>query len=56
LPENRAENKEGNEGNESWLSMFETPEPENEPLLPGESQRDRYIRVQKQKGIETEVT
>jgi hypothetical protein len=50
----RVKDKQRNEGNESWRSMVhETPE--NERLLPGESHRDRYIRVQKQKGIETEV-
>jgi len=50
----RAENKERNGGSESWRSMIQET-PENERLLPGESQRDRYIRVQKLKGIETEV-
>ena len=35
-----------------WLDRFETPE--NERLLPNESQRDRYIRVQKQRGLEVD--
>jgi hypothetical protein len=44
---------ERNESNESWRSMVhETPE--NERLLPNESQRDRYVRVQKQKGLEVD--
>ena len=44
---------ESNESNESWRSMVrETPE--NERLLPNESQRDRYVRVQKQKGLEVD--
>jgi hypothetical protein len=48
-----AQDKESNEGKRSWTAgLQETPE--NERLLPGESQRDRYIRVQKQKGVETE--
>ena len=38
--------------NESWRTQPETPE--NERLLPNESQRDRYIRVQKQKGLEVD--
>ncbi|MFY9841938.1 MAG: hypothetical protein ACLP0H_03985 [Terriglobales bacterium] len=37
---------------ESWRTKPETPE--NERLLPNESQRDRYIRVQKQKGLEVD--
>jgi len=36
----------------SWRTQPETPE--NERLLPNESQRDRYIRVQKQKGLEVD--
>jgi hypothetical protein len=54
LTENDLAENDPNEGNESWRSMrYETPE--NERLLPGESQEDRYIRLQKQKGIEAEV-
>jgi hypothetical protein len=45
---------DSNQGNESWRSMTDET-PENERLLPGESQRDRYIRVQRQKGIVTET-
>jgi hypothetical protein len=49
----RVKGKERNLGNESWRSMVhETPE--NERLLPNESQRDRYVRVQKQKGLEVD--
>jgi hypothetical protein len=50
----RVKGKERNGGSESWRSMVQET-PANERLLPGESQRDRYIRVQKLKGIETEV-
>jgi hypothetical protein len=49
----RVHGKEKNEDKESWRLIPETPE--NERLLPGESQRDRYFRVQRQKGIETET-
>jgi hypothetical protein len=45
-----AADENGDEGNDYWRTMPEVPE--NERLLPGESQRDRYIRVQKQKGLE----
>ncbi len=45
----RAEDKQRSEGNESWRSrVHETPE--NERLLPGESQRDRYIQGAETKG------
>ena len=47
-----AQDKESNEGKRIWTARF--PEtPESERLLPGESHRDRDIRLQKQKGIET---
>ncbi len=38
------------EANEAWRATYKET-PENERLLPGESQRDRYIRVQKQRGL-----
>ena len=50
----RAQDNDRNEGSESWRSIVETPE--NERLLPNESHRDRYIRVQKQRGLEVDPT
>jgi len=53
-PLTRARDKESDEGKRIWTAGFlETPE--NERLLPNESQRDRDIRVQKQRAIEKEA-
>jgi hypothetical protein len=42
------------EGNHVPLWRRNPETPENERLLPNESQRDRYIRVQKQRGLEVD--
>src|SRR5208337_545078 len=42
------------EFDESWRTKPEVPE--NERLLPGESQEGRYIRLQKQKGLEPDAS
>ncbi len=48
-----APDKESDEGKRSWTAGW--PEtPEDERLLPNESQRDRYVRVQKQRGLEVD--
>jgi hypothetical protein len=50
----RAKDKEKTEFDESWRTKPEVPE--NERLLPGESQEGRYIRLQKQKGLEPDAS
>ena len=48
-----APGKESDEGKRSWTLGFQET-PEDERLLPNESQRDRYVRVQKQRGLEVD--
>jgi hypothetical protein len=48
----RIREQEGNGDDGKWWNRIETPE--NERLLPNESQRDRYVRVQKQRGLEVD--
>ena len=50
----RTKDKEKTEFDESWRTKPEVPE--NERLLPGESQEGRYIRLQKQKGLEPDAS
>jgi len=47
------EDREEHEQLDRWLTSLEAT-PANERLLPNESQRDRYIRVQKQRGLEVD--
>jgi hypothetical protein len=49
-PVETPKDKETRETNERWRATYKET-PEDERLRPGESQRDRYIRVQKQKGL-----
>ena len=59
------DSRTGNGSNEKFVVRVEegeycrwpnTPVPENERLLPGESREGRYIRLQKQKGLEPDAS
>jgi len=59
------DSRTGNGSNEKFVVPVEegdycrwpnTPVPENERLLPGESHEGRYIRLQKQKGLEPDAS
>jgi hypothetical protein len=52
-PLTQLENQVGDAKRQNELSVYrnQPEQPENERLLPGETQRDRYIRVRKQKGL-----
>ncbi len=52
-PLTQLENQVGDAKRQNELSVYrnQREQPENERLLPGETQRDRYIRVRKQKGL-----
>ncbi len=52
-PLTQLENQVGDAKRQNELSVYrnQREQPENERLLPGETQTDRYIRVRKQKGL-----